>query len=143
MKLSPDADLTERLAYKRAHLATGLAAVFLALQTADLSNGRANGHLDIPFLIWCTLLIVILCFGNGWFSGAKVRAALNDETTRVHRQMAMASGFLVTLAGAIFVYLLTFYEPVSGPAAVRILITLGLAGALFRFAALEKKAMRP
>jgi len=67
---------------------------------------------------------------------------LNDETTKVHRQMAMAGAFLISLAAALILYVITYFEPVTVREAVRILITIGLASALFRFAGLEKKAMR-
>jgi fluoride ion exporter CrcB/FEX len=80
-------------------------------------------------------------FGGGWFHGAGVRSAMNDETTTAHRRAAMAAGFFITLIGALLLYVLTYYEDVTAREAVRLLITMGVAGALLRFGMLERRAL--
>jgi len=60
----------------------------------------------------------------------------------VHRRAAMACGFMITLAGAFVVYLLSFYKEVTTHEALRLIITLAVAGALLRFAGLERRALR-
>jgi hypothetical protein len=135
-------DAVERLARRRAHASQGLAMAFLAIQATDAANARSNGQVDLPFALWAILLLVILLFGGGWFRGARIRNALNDETPVVHRRMAMACGFLITLGGAFIIYLLSFYEEVTAPEALRLVITFAVSGALLRFAGLEKRALR-
>jgi fluoride ion exporter CrcB/FEX len=136
-----DIELADTLSRRRARASAGLAIVFIATQGGSLSNGRANGHLDIPFILWALVLLVILFFGGGWWRGAAVRDAMNDETTKAHRRAAMAAGFVIGLIGAFIIYGLTFYEEVTAREAVRLLITMGVAGALLRFSTLERRAL--
>jgi heme/copper-type cytochrome/quinol oxidase subunit 2 len=112
---------------------------FLATQAADIAH--PNTTVDVAFLLWATVLLVILMFGGGWFRSAVVRSAMNDETTQAHRRMAMACGFLITLAGAFIVALINFYRPVTLGEGLRLLITMAVAGTLLRFAGLEKRAL--
>ncbi|MGE5721339.1 MAG: hypothetical protein ACM3YM_02670 [Sphingomonadales bacterium] len=142
MANTSDIDLVDKLARKRAHMATALAAAFIAVQATDISNRRADGHFDIPFALWTALLLVILLYGGGMFRSAKVRDALNDETTRAHRRAAMACGFIVTLGSAFIVYVLSFFDEVTTRQAVRLIITVAVAGTLLRFAGLERRALR-
>ena len=134
-------ETADRLARRRARASGVLAILFIATQGGSLSDGRADGHFDLPFLLWAAMLIVILFFGGGWFRGAAVRAALNDETTRAHRRAAMAAGFVIGLIGAFLLYVLSFYEEMTAREAVRLLITMSVAGALLRFATLERRAL--
>ena len=134
-------DLADKLARRRARGAAALAIVFIATQGGSLSSNQAYGHLDLPFLLWAAVLVIILFFGGGWFRGRAVREAMNDETTRAHRRSAMAAGFVIGLIGAFLLYILTFYEEVTAREAVRLLITMSVAGALLRFATLERRAL--
>jgi len=133
-------DQADQLGRRRARTATSLAIIFLATQGGGLAQKNAT-HLDLPFLLWVVVLLVILMFGGGWFSTAGVRQAMNDETTRAHRRSALACGFLVSLFAAVLLYVLTFFEEMSAREALRLLLTVGVAGALLRFGTLEKRAL--
>jgi hypothetical protein len=141
MNGTDEVDLADRLARKRARGSAALAIVFLATQGGSLSSGRADGHFDWPFVLWAAVLIVILLFGGGWFHGAGVRRAMNDESTQAHRRAAMAGGFVIGLLGAVLLYVLSFYDEVTAREALRLVITMSVAGALLRFAMLEKRAL--
>lgn len=136
-----DIELADTLSRRRARTSETLAIVFIAIQSGSIKDANGDGGMDIPFLLWAITLLVILMFGGGWFRGNAVRDAMNDETTRAHRQAGMACGFIVTLMGAFLLYGLSFYEEVTAREAVRLLITMSVAGALLRFATLEKRAL--
>ena len=131
--------LADRLTKRRAQFAQALAMAFLATQAADIM--RPNTTVDVAFLIWAALLFVTAFFGAGWFRSATVREAMNDETTQIHRRMAMACGFLVMLATAFIVALINLYKPVTLGEGLRLLITLAVSATLLRFAGLEKRAL--
>ena len=134
-------ELADRLARRRARGAAALAIVFIATQGSSLPSEQSDGRLDLPFLAWAAVLVIILFFGGGWFKGKAVRNAMNDETTQAHRRAAMAAGFVIGLMGAFLLYILTFYDEVTAREAVRLLITMSIAGALLRFATLERRAL--
>jgi hypothetical protein len=135
-------DPVERLTRRRASMASALALGFLAIQATEVSRGPTTERFDLAFALWAAILLVILLFGGGWLSGARIRGALNDETTVAHRRQAMACGFLVALASAFVIYGLSFFKGVTAPEALRLLITFAVSGALLRFSGLEKRALR-
>lgn len=136
-----DVEIADRLSKRRARASAALAIAFIATQGGSLSSPSEGGPFDLPFLLWAAMLLIILMFGGGWFRSGNVREAMNDETTRAHRSSAMAGGFLVALAGAFLLYAVTFFEEVTAREAVRLIITMGVAGALLRFATLEGRAL--
>jgi hypothetical protein len=142
MMKAMEQDPVERLAWRRARMASGLAFGFLAIQATEVSRGATNERFDLAFALWSAILVVILLFGGGWLSGARIRGALNDETTIAHRREALACGFLITLASAFVIYGLSFFKEVTAAEALRLLITFAVSGSLLRFAGLERRALR-
>lgn len=138
--MSSIVDRADRLAAKRARTATALAIVFLATQGGSFNTVKPP-HLDWPFLLWVAMLLVILMFGGGWFQGEAVRAALNDETTRVHRRCAMAGGFVAALICGLFITVVNSFAPLETGLAVRVLITASVSAALLHFGKLERRAL--
>lgn len=133
-------DEADQLGRRRARTSSALAIIFLATQGGSIAT-KGGSHIDLPFLLWVAVLLVILMFGGGWFSTAGVRQALNDETTKAHRRSALACGFVIALIAAVMLYVLTFFEEVTSREALRLLITMAVAGALLRFGTLEKRAL--
>ena len=133
-------DEADQLTRRRARSATALAIIFLSTQGGSIAS-KGNAMVDLPFLLWVGVLLVILMFGGGWFSSASVRQAMNDETTRAHRRSAMACAFLISLMGAVLLYVLTFFEDMTTREALRLLLTMTVSAALIRFGTLEKRAL--
>lgn len=133
-------DQADQLTRRRARTSSALAIIFLATQGGSIAQ-KGGAHIDLPFLLWVVVLLVILMFGGGWFSAAGVRQAMNDETTRAHRRSALACGFVISLIAAVMLYVLSFFEEMSARDALRLLLTMAVAGALLRFGTLEKRAL--
>jgi hypothetical protein len=139
------AQLADRLTWKRARAAQVLAFVFIATQIGSFDAQPMNRpqtlHLA-AWMCWAVALLVFLAFAGGLLRGERMRALLNDETTRDHRLRAMAWGFWGAILIALAVYVLSFFEEVSVREGTRLVITFGIALALIRFGALEKKALK-
>lgn len=132
---------------RRARALPVLGIVFLAQQASFLSmpeqSARPVDHLKIgAWLVLTIVLLAGLATGGAWFRPRAVRALVNDESTRVHRQTAYSYGFWAAMGTAIGIYVVNMFEPVSGRDAVHIVITVAVATALLNFGLLERRAHR-
>jgi len=137
----------ERLSKRRARALPVLGIVFLAQQASFLSmaehSPRPVDHLKIgAWLVLSIVLLAGLATGGAWFRPRAVRALLNDETTRAHRQTAYTYGFWAAMGTAIGLYVVDLFEQVSGRDAVHIIVTVAVATALLNFGMLERRALR-
>ena len=139
----------DRLSRSRARMLPVLAILLITQPGAFLSDaGQAAAvqAVDVVKLsAWVVMAAVILLFlvtGGGWIQSREVRALLNDESTRANRTAALVAGFVVAMATAIVCYVVAVYEPTPARTAIHVIVTTGLAAALFRFAALERRAHR-
>ncbi|MDB5676953.1 MAG: hypothetical protein JWM65_3935 [Sphingomonas bacterium] len=144
--MSEQSDLAERLTRRRARIATTMAIIFVVSQGASFHddvplNRPQTVHLA-AWAVWAFALLMFLAWGGSLFRGRQVRGLLNDESTIEHRRRAMATGFWAAIGTAFLVYGLTFIEPISGREATRLIVTFGVAFALLRFGALERRALR-
>lgn len=100
-------------------------------------------HVKIgAWLLLSVVLLLALATGGFWLKPKPVRALMDDEVTRANRADAFRLGFLVTMAGAIMLYLVNFLEPISAREAIHLLVTFGIASALLRFGFLERRALK-
>ena|SRR5690242_12923745 len=108
---SETARLADRIAWGRARAAQVLAFVFVATQVGsfhdDLPVDRPQALHLTAWLCWAVMLLLFLAFAGGLLRGERMRALLNDETTRDHRLRAMAWGFWSAIVAALGVYLLS------------------------------------
>jgi len=141
-----DQEMAERLSKRRARMLPVLAIFFLMQQTAYFSQpdtGRVVDHFRVS--AWIAMSVVMLAgltSGGFWLRPASVRALLDDEVTRAHRAKSMEAGFIAAMVAAIALYFVTLFEPVSGREAIHLLLSVGIACALLRFAMLERRAHR-
>jgi divalent metal cation (Fe/Co/Zn/Cd) transporter len=141
-------DKADRLGRRRLRLFF-VVGIFLITQQASFDRilDRTDAPLrtvDIVSLsAWVVLVIAALAAlmtGGMYFYGREVRRLMNDELSKANRSDALASGFLITILTAVVLFAASFYWDVSAPEAIHAIVTLGLAGALLRFATLERKA---
>ncbi|MDB5681888.1 MAG: hypothetical protein JWO16_1693 [Sphingomonas bacterium] len=144
-----DAETADRLVRRRARMIPALAAIFIAQQASYFSGTRLGegdrlvDHFAISaWLALSSVLLIVFATGGGWFRSAGVRALTNDESTRANRAEGFRIGFLATMVGAIALYFISLFEPLSGREAIHVLMTVGIAAALMRFGMLERRALR-
>ena len=142
-----DADLAERLTRRRARVMFVLAALFITQQGSYFTNTPMGAGAVAPLKIaaWLVISVVLLvgfATGGGWARSAKVRALMNDETTRAHRATATTIGFYNAMATGVVIYGLAMVKPIFGRDAVHVMMTVGIASALIAFAGLERAALR-
>ncbi len=142
-----DAERAETLSWRRARALPFLAIIFLLQQTTYFTGGGAGDrtvdHVHIAaWLVLSIVLLLALATGGGWIYPRAVRDLANDEATRAHRDDAFRVAFLVSMAGCVLLYLVSFYEPVTGRDALHLIMTFGIAAALLRFGFLERRALK-
>lgn len=85
-------------------------------------------------LLW----LAMLATGGGLLLNRKVRSLMNDEASLANRRRAIETGFWVTMAAAVAIYLASLAWPVTLRSALTIIANLGSAAALIRYAWLER-----
>jgi hypothetical protein len=145
-----DAARIERLQRRRTRLLFTQGIIFLLWQTSFFTTPvrttealRTVDHVRVgAYVIWAALLVLFLSTGGGYILPRAVREVLNDESTIEHRRRAMTAGFLVAMAAAVGCYLIEQFEAITAGEAVHVILSLGVATALLRFAMLERRAQR-
>ena len=138
----------DRLGRKRARALPALAILLITQQTTFFTDASEDPTRAVDWVHlggWVALTLVILLLlthGGGWIQSREVRALMNDEVTRENRRKALAQGFIIAMATTIVCFAVTFFEEVPVRTALHVIATTGLAGALLRFAALERRAHR-
>jgi uncharacterized protein YjeT (DUF2065 family) len=142
-----DIEAADRLSRRRARMLPLLAVIFLAQQVSYFAEPdvgmRAVDHVKIAaWLLLSIVLLLVLATGGFWFRPKRVRALMDDDVTRANRAEAFRIGFLAMMIGAILLYFLSLFEPMSGREAIHVLTTIGIATALLRFGYLERRDLR-
>lgn len=140
-----DIETADRLSRRRARMLPMLAVIFLAQQASYFSEPdigmRVVDHVKIAaWLVLTIVLLLVLSTGGFWFKSREVRALMDDEITRANRADAFRFAFLMTMTGAIALYFVSLFDPMSGREAIHLLTTIGIASALIRFGMLERRA---
>jgi hypothetical protein len=142
--VTTDAETADHLTRRRTRVLPVLALLFVSQQGVYLSGTPGSTVSTIKIGAWFVMtavLLLLLATGGGIFRSRAVRALMNDETTRAHRNRALAFGFWTTMATGLLLYVLSVFEMFDPRAAVHIMMTVGIASALLSFAAMERKAL--
>jgi hypothetical protein len=148
MVAQTDIEAADRLNQRRARMLPTMAVIFIAQQgiyfttrTEDLT--RPVDQLRIAgWLLMSIVLLLALTTGGFWFRPKRVRELMDDELTRANRADALRVGFLATMAGAIGLFFVSFFEPLGPRETIHLLMAIGIAMALIRFGQLERRALR-
>ena len=137
----------DRLGRRRIRLFFVVGIILITQQASFdrlLEHGCPLRAVDIALLgAWIVLVtaaLAALMTGGMYFQSREVRALMNDELSKANRSRALAGGFVITILTAVVVFVVSFFSEVSGTEALHAVVTVGLAGALLRFAMLERKA---
>lgn len=113
-------------------------SAFEALQVTPATTWIDRLFKAVLFLAPCGLTLGVMT--SGIYSRAW-GALVDDELTATHRARAFSLGFSVTVATGALALLVVMFRPDLGPAALPVVIGLGVASAGARFALLERAAM--
>jgi hypothetical protein len=139
-----DAEIADRLTRKRARILPLLAVLFISQQASYFSGPYASSPQHLKIGAWFVLtgvLLLLLAKGGGWFRSPAVRDLMNDETTKAHRQKALALAFGTTMATGLLLYGLTAFEAFDPRDAIHVMMTVGIATALLSFGRMERRAL--
>lgn len=136
----------ERLSRKRARMWPILAIIFISQQATFFmgpETGRSVDHVRVAaWMMLSVVLLLALATGGGWIYSREVRERANDEVTRAHRDQSFRTAFFASMLGCIALYLVSYFEPVSGREALHLVMTIGIAAALLHLGVLERRAYR-
>ena len=132
-----DIEAADILSRRRARMLPMLAVIFIAQQVAYFAEPdagmRAVDHVKIgAWVLLSVVLLLALATGGFWFKPKAVRALMDDEVTRANRADAFRLAFFATMGGAILLYFLSLFDPMSGREAIHLLTTVGIATARSR-----------
>ena len=142
---SDDMKLAEKLTLRRAHGSIILGVLFLATMARTLGSDFPASRPDTvqlgAWIFWAAALLFLLAAGGGLLRGKTVRSLMNDDSTRHNRQRAIVAGFWATVLCAFALYAITFFEPISGREAIRLLLSAAVGTSTIRFGVLEKRSL--
>lgn len=147
MELKQAVETADRMSRKRSVIVAIAAAAFLAVQVVArpffVAGSEADHHTQINFwALTAAVLLLALATGGGILNRRQLRALVNDEVSRAHRQAAIVAGYWVAMATAIGLYVLQGFYLLTGREVVYLIVTLSLLASLFSFSFLEFRAHR-
>ena len=143
MLLSEEA---ERLSRRRARMMPFLALILITQQGAFAvaadSPRRSVDYMTLgAWLLLAGVVLAALVTGGFWLKPRPVRDLMDDDVTKANRASALALGFVLSMATAMVLYVVNFVEEVPAGIAIHVIVTCGLAAAMFRFGLLERRAL--
>ena len=134
MSLSEEA---ERLSRRRARMMPFLALILITQQGAFAvaadSPRRSVDYMTLgAWLLLAGVILAALVTGGFWLKPRPVRDLMDDDVTKANRASALALGFVLSMATAMVLYVVNFVEEVPAGIAIHVIVTCGLAAAMFR-----------
>jgi cation transport ATPase len=138
--------LAEKLTRRRARVSIILGVFFLVTMATSLGTdfpaNRPETVKLAAWIVWAAALLFLLAAGGGLLRGKAVRSLMNDESTIDNRRRGMVAGFWVTVLSAFALYAVSYYEPVSGREAIRLLLSAAVGASIIRFGILEQRSLK-
>jgi hypothetical protein len=146
--MSSKVEIADRMSRKRPVIIAAAAIVFLIIQAIVppfFSDIAGTDQARLPRLMWAVNVIVLLlglATGSGILNNSEVRALINDEVSRMHSRLAVATGFWLAMATALAFYLVPALRVRTAAEAVYVILTASVSMALLVFAWLEYRSQR-
>jgi protein-S-isoprenylcysteine O-methyltransferase Ste14 len=141
-----DIALAEKLTLRRARGMIILGIFFLVTMANTIgvepTLSRPQNFKVAAWIVWAAVLLVVLAIGGGLARGKTVRALMNDDSTVENRRNAMVAGFWATVIAAFALYGISYWAPVSGRDAIRLLLSAAAGVSVIRFGILELRSLR-
>jgi hypothetical protein len=140
-------EIADRMSRKRAGLMVAAAVVFLVSAVARplLSGGLDAAHherLDLWAINAVVLLAVLATGGTGILNSRRIRSLVHDEVSRSHYRTAIVAGYWAAMTAAMSLFAWPGAGAVGARTAIYVIVSAGIAVALFAFAGLELRAHR-
>lgn len=133
--MTNDFEKAEQFGRTRALAAPFLGALILALQQGimfgwawDSTSSGALLQIGV-WLVFATVMLLLLLTGGGWFIPRQARAIANDEPSQINRQRAIKIGFVVSLITCFLVVAVSPFDPLPAQRAGHIIASMGLGTA--------------
>lgn len=112
------------------------------VQAPDVSPGLTEHQaLGLITIVWVGVCLLMLgTTGVGLRRDSAIRSLLEDETTILHRGMALSAGFWAAMAAVVTITLYAEFRPVDVFHALHVILGFGVATPLARFGWLEWRA---
>ena len=142
------AEQADHLSRRRARMLPFLAVIYLTQQASFFAAvpadpTRAVDHVKIgAWVVLSLVLLAALTTKGFWVQRQEVRDMIDDEGTRANRGAALGWGFVAAILAAIALFFVSIFEPISAREAIHVIVSIGIAAAIIRFAMLERRAMR-
>jgi len=94
------------------------------------------------WVVWAVVLLALIGTGGAFFVSAEVRRLMNDEVSTANRHEGQRWGFWAAMLAVLGLYGVSLIGPLNPTVAIHGVLTLGIGGALGRFAWLERRADR-
>jgi hypothetical protein len=138
--------LAEKLTRRRARVSIIFGIFFLVTMATSLGTdfpaNRPETVKLAAWIVWAAALLFLLAAGGGLLRGKAVRSLMNDESTVDNRRRGMVAGFWATVLSAFALYAISYYEPVSGREAIRLLLSAAVGASIIRFGILEQRSLK-
>lgn len=118
----------------------GLLALVVAINSTFGLDNPANDAATFRGGMWLltiALALAVLASGGGLMLNRRLRTLMNDERSQANRARAFATGFFAAILVAAGLYAVTWSTPIDVRAALRLVMGLGVAAGLARYALLE------
>ncbi len=139
----------ERLSTNRMRALPILAVIFIVQQGSYfLGLGAGTGDRpiqNVQMISWAALsttMLILLITGGGWTYSRQAREVADDEGTRAHRDASLRLGFTASMITCILLFSVTMARDLDAQAAIHLILSVGIATALVRFAFLERRASK-
>ncbi len=140
-----DIALADKLTRRRARVSIVLGLFFLMSMASSIGVesplSRPQTVKIAAWIVWSAGLLFMLAVGGGLARGKTVRGLMNDDSTVENRRRAMVMGFWATVLSAFVLYAISFYVPVSGRDAIRLLLSAAVGASVIRFGFLEQRSL--
>ena len=130
----------------RTRMAPFIGFLILALQQGvifawEWSSTSTGALVQIAiWLLFATIMLLLLLSGGGWFLSHKARKLANDEPSRANRDRAIRIGFVVSVITCFLVVAISPFEPLPAQRAAHIISSMGLGTAFLALGMTERTA---
>jgi hypothetical protein len=137
-------DIADRMSRKRLTIMLIAALAFLAVQLVAqpvfvAGPESVNQTASVLWVVNVVALLLTIGTGGGLLNRRQLRALVEDDVARAHRQLSIVVGYWVAMVIAVTLYVLWEF---TGKEVAYLTVTISVLASLFSFSYLEFRAHR-